>query len=256
MNNISNNDLKIADERNISIHFLGRIHCKVHEAMQSACAGLASGFVARTTAMAAIVGFLAVAMPVDNLALAGPVAVADLNSISSSSIGTGTLGTVTLTQTNANTVHVTVALIDDTDFVNTGGPHTPFAFQLDVAPDSVAITSPLGGVFFPNYTGGSNTPYGNFNYAVDYSGGNGGGHGNHGPLDFDVSRAAGINLVNFVANGSGFFFSADVIGPAGGTGSIAASRLTLVNVPEPATLALLGVGVVALGITRRRSAIA
>lgn len=203
-----------------------------------------------TSATMVALGLMA-AVPAGSTAQAGPISVAKLSVISSRSIGSDILGTVTLTQNGANEVDVDVSLIAHTDFINSGGPHTPFTFDLNVAPDSILVTSPLGGLFFPNYSGGANAPYGSFNYAIDYTGQNGGGHGNHGPLDFQVRRAAGISLANFIANGSGYLFSADVLGPAGRTGAIAANLVTVSDVPEPATIALLGGGLVALGVARR-----
>jgi hypothetical protein len=149
-----------------------------------------------------------------------------LNVISSGTIGSGTLGTVTLTQNGADEVDVAVNLAANTDFVNTGGPHNAFVFNVNVGGYTVAITSPTGGIF--SLAGGtSNTPYGNFTYGIDCPGcGSGGSHANAGPLDFSVTDASGISISNFIANSGGYFFSADVIGPAGGTGNIASTSVS------------------------------
>src|ERR1700751_2770902 len=84
-----------------------------------------------------------------------------LNVISSSTIGAGTLGTVTLTQNGADEVEVSVNLAPGADFVSTGGPHDAFVFNLNVSGYMVTITSPTGGIFSPA-GGTSNTPYGSF----------------------------------------------------------------------------------------------
>ena len=58
-----------------------------------------------------------------------------------------------------------------------------------------------------------------------------------GPLELKITDASGISLNDFVANADGYFFAADVIGPSGGTGAIAADKITA-TVPEPPSLAL------------------
>jgi hypothetical protein len=40
-----------------------------------------------------------------------------------------------------------------------------------------------------------------------------------------VVDASGISISNFVANSDGYFVAADVIGPNGGTGSVASDQL-------------------------------
>ena len=59
-------------------------------------------------------------------AMAGTVEVGDLTG----SIASGTLGTVTLTQVNADEVDVSVSLVEGIKFVTTGS-HVGFAFNLD-----------------------------------------------------------------------------------------------------------------------------
>src|SRR6266853_849944 len=73
-----------------------------------------------------------------SMALLGPahatIFTSNLDIISTANIGSGTLGTVTLTQNGAYEVDVDVSLIAGVEFVNSGGPHTPFVFNLDVPP--------------------------------------------------------------------------------------------------------------------------
>lgn len=186
----------------------------------------------------------------------------NLDQISSSGIGSGTLGTVALSQNGQNEVDVAVTLSPGTAFVSTGGPHNAFVFNLDLATEyAVRITSPSDDSFVLGGQNRSNTPYGRFSYAIDCPGcGPGASHANPGPLSFKVIDEHGISAADFVANSDGFFFSADVIGPGGNTGNIAGDGAITVlslastrpSVPEPGSLPLLGAGVVALGCVLRQ----
>src|SRR5260221_638187 len=105
-----------------------------------------------------------------------------------------------LAQDGANSVDVYVELLSATyGFVNTGGPHTPFAFNLSGSGAlSIAFTEPLNGifglnVFTLNTGGGDNTPYGTFGVAIDSSAGNGSGNAYYGDLDFTLTRVGGLD---------------------------------------------------------------
>src|SRR4051795_1380738 len=70
----------------------------------------------------------------------------DLNEISASNIGAGSQGLVTLTPNALDPTHkidVVVSLSDGVLMVNSGGPHTPFVFNLAsaVAGSTVTVTS-------------------------------------------------------------------------------------------------------------------
>jgi hypothetical protein len=177
-----------------------------------------------------------------------------LDIISSSSIGSGTLGTVTLTQNGADEVDLQVSLAANTKFVSTGGPHNAFAFNLDLlTPYTVTVNSPSTG--FSSVGGSvSDTPYGTFTTGVDCPAcGPGASHAKGGPLDLSVTDVSGITIDDFVSNASQYLFSADVIGPDGGTGNIAADSLS--SVPLPAALPLFAISLTLLGLlgaSRRR----
>ena len=115
-------------------------------------------------------------------ALAGPT----YTFTTSEGVQPSNVGTITLTQVNATTVDVFVDLADTTlplpsyGFVNTGGPHTPFAFNL-AAPRAVSAPTsssrPGGtytfGVFSLSTANGDATPYGTFGISINSTAGNG-----------------------------------------------------------------------------------
>ena len=167
-----------------------------------------------------------------------------------------TYGTVDV-QAVGGGVEVVVDLMAGYNFVDTG-VHQLFGLNLNVAPGAVSILSPVpgsdytfGGSFFQTGFFGSfsngfvcNTCQGQDNSANP---------NNH--LDFTI---AGVSVGNFVANASGYTFTADVYGPD----SLGGAPTTFVvgdaggvvpGVPEPESYALMlgGLGVVGF-IARRR----
>jgi hypothetical protein len=177
----------------------------------------------------------------------------DLDVISASNIGTGNQGTVTLTQNGADEVDVVVSLVPGVLLVNSGGPHTPFVFDLASAVSSaiVTVTSTNNPSFVAASGSQQATPDGTFTNGIAYNGSNGGGHGSPGPLDFSVTDASGITLSDFIANGDGFFFAADVLGTGGNTGTVGAN-VALSTTPLPAALPLFAGGLGLLGLFSRR----
>ncbi len=147
----------------------------------------------------------------------------NLDQIWSPSIGTGTLGTVTLTQNGSDEVDVSVVLAANTEFVGTGN-YFAIAFNVNVSGISTVVTGSMVGLMRPLTPNASDPPHGSFGYGLECTGcGPGGSHANRGPLTFEMLDSSGISVSDFVANGTvpNYYFAADVIGPAGGTGSIA-----------------------------------
>lgn len=209
----------------------------------------------------------------------------------------GTLfGTVTLTEVDADTVHVDVNLSQDliSYFISTGagysltwnGPSGETVENMSPATGFTVLpwldTSSNGG-----YDTGGN--FGKFNYAIlceaapnkapnpqDYCASQpGGGGAQYSELSFDVTHAPTLALTDFAAtNPQRFFFSVDLIGPNGNTGVIGANSFTECTVgapgcvprecpptapectpstvPEPGTLALIGISLLS-GVALRRS---
>jgi hypothetical protein len=196
------------------------------------------------------------------------VLLADLDQISSGVTvpsGVTSVGTVKATD-EVGGVDVLVTLNNGALFVNTGGPHTPFVYNLDT-PTLATNVTPAPTTTVPGFTAATGTedetPYGTFSNGIQFvnhdgsQAQNGGGHGNGGPLEFFL---AGITTADFVANGTnGFFFGADVLGCSGiagvtcTTGGVAANSVTITaSVPEPATWAMMILGFLGIGFMAYR----
>jgi hypothetical protein len=172
--------------------------------------------------------------------------------------GTGTpdagpYASVKVTENGTNDVNVLVTLqAPSIGFVDTGG-HTPFAFNLNDAADSISVVTAGFGVGsappFPN------PPFGDFTNGIVCTTppcGPGGSFPNAGPLSFNIHDGDGINLSSFVTNTAGWRFSADLLiaGPNGNvTGAVANGTPAI---PEPETYAMMLVGFGLLGWVARR----
>jgi len=180
--------------------------------------------------------------------MAGPASASTISflDVEHPSIGTGTLGTVTLTQNGANEVDVGVVLASTTAFLSQGNfhNHNSFAFNLDlINPFTVTLTNPLSG--YNVVSSVANQPYGDFTTGLDCISCDS-NTSKPGPLDFKVSDASGITIADFIANNKGYFFSADISGPSGGKGNIASDE-KIASTPLPGSFPLFAAGVLGLG---------
>lgn len=221
------------------------------------------------------------------LLVAAGVAVAGPTYTFSTSVGTqpSNVGIITITQVDLDSVNVLVDLIDTADpapkygFINTGGPHTPFAFNISGSEAGVSATfiQPAGGsysfgLFSLGLGGGDNTPYGTYGVAIDSTAGNGSGKAYYGDLEFELTRLGGLSTDDFVANLDGYYFSADLTngdntgaqawnerGGGGangnGNGGGANGNGNGNGVPEPSMLALVGLGLLGAAVARRRKSV-
>ena len=201
----------------------------------------------------------AAVMGLSTAAFAGPIWVFS----NSTGMQPTDVGVITLTQNGANAVNVSVDLKNGYGFVNTGGAHTPFAFNLaGTGALSIGFTTPSGGQYTHsgvteslslNTAGGGNTPFGNFGVAIDDTAGNGSGNGYFGDLLFTLTRAGGLSTDDFIGNDQGVFFSADLSdGRNTGAQAWSVGIDPPTTVPEPVTMSLFGAGLAGAFLARRR----
>ncbi|MGZ3272273.1 MAG: PEPxxWA-CTERM sorting domain-containing protein [Caulobacteraceae bacterium] len=198
-----------------------------------------------------------------------------LNETNVAAFGSGTFGTVEVTQDGANKLKYVITLADGYSFTDTGS-HYAFSFALQGAP-ALSFTPPesTGFTLTSNPNGISNSPFSGFDYAVGcpsvcapnnsgYSGGT-----TPSSMTFEVSPVTGgltTSMVDFATglyDGNHVRFAADIIktkncynnctGVVGGYEQQAAGA-----VPEPASWAMMILGVFGAGAAlrlRRKNAV-
>ena len=183
----------------------------------------------------------------------------------SAAFGTGAYGTVTLTQNGASEVDVSVALTSGFRFLETGGPHDAFTFNLPTVAGytvtGITATQDLTPIVRTAHPyvwlqPGSNPAYGAYTDKLECSAcGNGGSKAFANALSFQVNLA-GLTESSFQTNTGGYSFSADLWRASDGlTGAVAAKDGIIIPsgvVPEPETYAMMLAGLAALGFIGRR----
>jgi hypothetical protein len=170
---------------------------------------------------------------------------------SCSGLNCGPFGTVTISQNGTNSVRVTETLASGVGFVNTGAGNS---LQFSIAGDPTITIGNLTTGFSGPPSPANKGDTGTFNYAIDCTVcGSGASNPYYGTLSFTVSATGTLSPANFeVLNGKGFYLASDVFS-AGKTGNVEATGYTTSPVPEPASLAMVGTGLVGIaGAVRRK----
>ena len=155
---------------------------------------------------------------------------------------------------NGTTVDVTVDLFGTNMFVKTGaGDDQAFKFNaVDVVLGDITVDQNNPPQTLAAQTGAFNGDgTGDFSFGIACTTcGGGASDAFSTDIIFHVASATIADLT--VPNNLGNVFVADIIGSTGNTGVVDATG-PVTPVPEPATLALLGIGLAGVGIMRRRA---
>jgi hypothetical protein len=181
--------------------------------------------------------------------------------------GDGSFGTVTVTQSAANTLQYVVTLADGYNFTDTGG-HYAFSFALQNAPSITTFTAAPAYTLSTSANNIKNAPFDGFDYGVNCpSCSSSGGSSNPTSLSFTVAKtgltASMVDFATDTYNSNHIYFAADVIKTKNCSGSCtgvvgAYMQQTAGAVPEPAAWGLMIMGIFAAGGAmrlRRRNAV-
>ena len=179
----------------------------------------------------------------------------------SSGVQPSNVGFVRITQVNATTVTVLADLLNEYGFMNSG-QRAPFSFTLagSEAGLSAMFQNPLSGTYptgqFSLSTVDVTQPgFGLYGVNIVSTAGNGSNNAYYGDLQFNLTRATGLSIDDFLANTNNFYFAADLTdGRSTGSQGWAdrGARITS-TVPEPSTYALMASGLLGIfGFARRR----
>ena len=162
------------------------------------------------------------------------------------SCGAGPFGNIFLNEVGS-AVDVTLTLAAGERFAGTGAGQA-LEFNIAAAAGAVSISN-ITANFGVGPAPATASTFGTFGYSVTCLTCQGGQAGNPaGPLSFRVSAVNGVNLSRFIANGGGYFFTADIVGANGNTGNVGAVGGAI---PEPMTASLIGAGLAGMALIRR-----